>query len=116
MSHPDPHNDPENTYPVRKFGTGKLERPVKKMLAITPNSGIGAKSKYGSVLHGRTAEQLARYKSDSSKTKALKGKAGELHKRASEGSFARMNKERKAQGFKPKTDRATKGLYDFLDN
>jgi len=31
------------------------------------------------------------------------------------GSFERMNAERKRQGYKPKTDRATKGLYDFLD-
>lgn len=30
-------------------------------------------------------------------------------------SFHRMNAERKRQGYKPKTDRASKGLYDFLD-
>ena len=30
-------------------------------------------------------------------------------------SFERINKERKSQGYKPNTDRATKGLYDFLD-
>ncbi len=30
-------------------------------------------------------------------------------------SFGKMNAERKRQGHKPKTDRASKGLYDFLD-
>lgn len=41
------------------------------------------------------------------KTKALSKKAG--------SSFERMNKERKAQGYAPKKDGASKGLYDFLD-
>lgn len=40
------------------------------------------------------------------KTKALGKK---------KGSFERINAERKRQGYKPTKDRATKGLYDFLD-
>lgn len=43
---------------------------------------------------------------NSSKSKALKSKTG---------SFDKMNAERKNQGYKPKTDGATKGMYDFFD-
>lgn len=42
----------------------------------------------------------------SAKNKALKKKVG---------SFERMNKERRHQGHKPVKDRASKGIYDFLD-
>lgn len=31
------------------------------------------------------------------------------------GSFEKMNAERKRQGYKPIRDRASKGLYEFLD-
>lgn len=41
------------------------------------------------------------------KSKALQAKVG--------SSFDRMNKERKSQGYRPVKDRATKGLYEFLD-
>lgn len=36
-------------------------------------------------------------------------------KKAKIGSFERMNKERKSQGYKAKKDRASKGMYDFFD-
>ncbi len=49
--------------------------------------------------------------------KSNKHKAQEASKKIAKkgGSFEKMNAERKRQGYKPKTDRATKGLYDFLD-
>lgn len=60
---------------------GGLEKPIKKMLDITPGKGVKAKA---------------------------------LGKKMS--STAGINKARKEQGYKPKKfDRATKGMYDFLD-
>lgn len=50
---------------------------------------------------GKTLGDVRRAKSS-----ALKSKTG---------SFDKMNAERKSQGYKPKTDRATKGMYDFFD-
>lgn len=78
MSHPDPTRDYHDDKPYDLFKpktkakvtfqgktgiprnklTGGLEGSVKRMLDITPNKGIGAK------------------------TKALRGKAGDMHKRA----------------------------------
>lgn len=45
--------------------------------------------------------------------KAMANKVAKVTKDKS--SFSRMNSERKKQGYAPKKDRATKGLYDFLD-
>lgn len=53
---------------------------------------------------GRTVEFGGR--ANYTRSEALKKK---------KGSFERMNEERKHQGHKPKTDRASKGLYGFLD-
>lgn len=38
-----------------------------------------------------------------------------LSKAKGESSYEKMNKERKSQGYKTKSDRSSKGLYDFLD-
>lgn len=60
-----------------------------------------------SVRHGFSSKNEARsYGKKAAKSKALQGK---------KSSFESMNKARKAHGVAPKKDRATKGLYDFLD-
>lgn len=41
--------------------------------------------------------------------------ANKVSKVTKDSSYSRMNSERKRQGYAPKKDRASKGLYDFLD-
>ena len=41
-------------------------------------------------------------------------RAKALHNKKT-NSYEKMNQERKKQGYKKKSDRASRGLYDFLD-
>ena len=179
MSHPDPHNDPDNTHPVRKFGKevtfqgktgipkhklrsdGGLETGIKRMLDLTdserakrttqhsykkalsdeykshakpkidmgkfPKARLEAMEK-GYATRGRgvpiryqiAAEKQAQVPSAYAKTKALRGKAGDMHKRSVDNETIRyssgISTENRTQARKAR-DRMSETLkraHDYL--
>ena len=90
----------------KKDVAGAFGKKAASAVSKATRDSINSRIELNRAASGGGAEGRVPHKYGSSKSKALKSKTG---------SFDKMNAERKSQGYKPKSDRATKGMYDFFD-